>query len=67
MSYVTHFQHADDIVAHLDTVVPLLSAPLLSAKYMGFVAVASVTVYEVAIKDIFISFAKKAQGIRLFY
>jgi hypothetical protein len=31
---------------------------LLSAKYVGFVAVASVTVYEVAIKEIFITFAK---------
>ena len=58
MRYVVNFQHADDIVAHLNGVVSNLSDPLLSAKYAGFVAVASVTVYEVAIKEIFISFAR---------
>lgn len=58
MSYTANFQHADDIVAHLNTVIPTVKAPLLSAKYVGFVAVASVTVYEVAIKEIFIKFAK---------
>jgi hypothetical protein len=58
MTYVDHFQHADDIVAHLNTIMPTVTNPLLSAKYVGFVAVASVTVYEVAIKDIFITFAK---------
>lgn len=58
MPYVANFQHADDIVSHLNGVVPGLADPLLSAKYVGFVAVASVTVYEVAIKEIFIAFAK---------
>ena len=63
MTYVANFQHADDIVAHLNVVVPTVADPLLSAKYVGFVAVASVTVYEVAIKEIFISFAKKKHKI----
>jgi hypothetical protein len=58
MTYVANFQHADDIVAHLNIVVPTVADPLLSAKYVGFVAVASVTVYEVAIKEIFINFAR---------
>lgn len=58
MQYTVNFQHADDIVAHLNGVVPNLSDQLLSAKYAGFVAVASVTVYEVAIKEIFITFAR---------
>ena len=58
MDYTIHYQHADAIVSHLNTIVPALSDDLLKAKYAGFVAVAAATVYEVAIKDIFISFAK---------
>jgi hypothetical protein len=63
MSYIANFKHADDIVAHLNTVVPTITDPLLSAKYVGFVSIASVTVYEVAIKDIFISFGKNKHSI----
>lgn len=63
MSYIAHFKHADDIVAHLNTVVPTVTDPLLSAKYVGFVSIASVTVYEVTIKDIFITFAKNKHNI----
>lgn len=59
MSYATRFQHADDVVAHLNSIVPTLTDPLLTAKYVGFVSVAAVTVFEMAIKDIFISFAGK--------
>ena len=63
MTYVVNFRHADDVVAHLNDVVPTVKDPLLSAKYVGFVAVASVTVYEMAIKDIFITFAKKKHSV----
>lgn len=57
MAYLNRFQHADDVVAHLNGVVPMLADPLLAAKYVGFVSVAAVTVYEMAIKDIFVEFA----------
>jgi hypothetical protein len=57
-SYLSHFQHADDIITHLNSIVPTMTDPLLQAKYAGFVAVAAVTVFEIAIKDIFISFAR---------
>ena len=63
MPYVTHFQHADDVVAHLNGVVPLLKDPLLQMKYVGFVTVAAVTVYEMAIKEIFIDFARKKHKV----
>lgn len=56
MSYVDNFTHADELIAHLDTVVPGITTPLLQAKYTGFVSVAAVTVYELAIKEIFIGF-----------
>jgi RiboL-PSP-HEPN len=59
MAYQAHFAHADAIVAHLNGVVPTLGNPLLEAKYVGFITVAAVTVYELAIKEIFIEFAKK--------
>lgn len=59
MPYTSNFQHADDIVEHLNTIVPELTDPLLRIKYVGFVAVAAVTVYEMAIKSIFIDFAVK--------
>lgn len=63
MDYTIHYQHADAIVDHLNTIVPKISDDLLKAKYVGFVAIASATVYEVAIKDIFISFAKNEHEI----
>ena len=61
MSYSNCFQHADDVVSHLDGFVPNLavSSPLLSIKYVGFVAIAGVTVYELAIREIFSEFARR--------
>ena len=59
MAYSDHFIHADDIVNHLNIFVPTISDPLLTAKYVGFVSIAAVTVYELAVKDIFIEFARK--------
>ncbi len=63
MSYTDHFQHADDVISHLDTVMPTISDPLLTAKYIGFVSVAAVTVYEQALKEILIDFAKKKHKV----
>lgn len=63
MAYRTHFKHADDVVTHLNGVVPTITDPLLTVKYIGFVTVAAVTVYELAIKDIFIAFAKKKHKV----
>lgn len=59
MAYTDHFLHADDVVAHLNTIVPAITDPLLTAKYVGFVSIAAVTVFELALKEIFIEFAKK--------
>ncbi len=59
MAYPDHFLHADDVVAHLNTIVPTITNPLLTAKYVGFVSIAAVTVYELAVKDIFIEFARR--------
>jgi len=63
VTYSSHFQHADDIVNHLNDVVHEITDPLLKAKYVGFVSVAAVTVYELAIKEIFIAFARRKHRV----
>ncbi len=63
MAYFDHFAQADDIISHLNTIVPTVSNPLLVPKYVGFVSVSAVTVYELAIKEIFIEFARKKHNV----
>ncbi|WP_089725863.1 HEPN domain-containing protein [Candidatus Thiosymbion oneisti] len=63
MIYGSHFRHADDIVNHLNDIVPEITNPLLKAKYVGFVSVAAVTVYELAIKEILIEFARRKHQV----
>ena len=63
MSYTDNFSHADDLVAHLNTVVPSIGDPMLEAKYVGFLSVAAVTVYELAVKEIFVEFARKKHKV----
>lgn len=58
MAYRDHFVHADDVVDCLRVYVPTLDDPLKRIKFVGFVAVASVTVYEQAVKSIFIEFGE---------
>ena len=59
MAYRDQFQHADEVIAHLNIVIPAIENPLLTTKYCGFVAVVAVTVYELAIKEIFCDFARR--------
>ncbi|MDR0780257.1 MAG: hypothetical protein LBF16_06130 [Pseudomonadales bacterium] len=63
MAYVDHFRHADDVIAHLNGVVPALADPLLRVKYTGFVTVAAVTVFELAIKEIFCEFGRRKHKV----
>lgn len=58
-----NFDHADAIVAHLATLVSPALDPLITIKYAGFVAVAAVCVYEMAIKDIFVNFGMKKHPV----
>lgn len=59
MAYTDHFQAADDLVAHLNTVVPNISDPLLRAKYIGFLGISVVTVFELCVREVLIEFARK--------
>lgn len=59
-NYKTRFAHADDVVHSLNDIVGVVEKdPLIMQKYAGFVSVVGVTVYELALKDIFIDFAKR--------
>lgn len=63
MSYLDHFQLADDYIAHLDTVMDSIADPFIKSRYTGFLAVTAVTVYELAIKSIFVDFAEKKHKV----
>jgi hypothetical protein len=57
MTYQNHFKLADDFVSHVNIVVQGISDPFISSRYIGFISVSAVTVYELAIKEIFCTFA----------
>ncbi len=57
MAYQDHFRLVDDVSVHFDGTVGGIDAFLLS-RYVGFYAVASAAVIELALKEIVISFAK---------
>lgn len=63
MPYTTQFAHADAVMAHLAGLLPTLADPLLEQKYVGFASVAAATVFELAVKDIFIEFARKKHKV----
>jgi len=59
MPYTDRFKATDDLLAHLTTVMPSITDSAIKANYAGFLSVSAVTVYELAIKDIFIDFSSK--------
>jgi len=63
MNYERHFVIADDMINHLDSVINDISDPFISSRYIGFIAVSAVTVFELALKEIFIDFATKKNNV----
>ena len=63
MAYQSNFAHADEIIAHLGGLRGPALDPLFESKYVGFVTVACVTVFEMAIKEILVSFADKKHHV----
>lgn len=59
MAYSDHFAIADDFITHLDGVMDDMGDPFLQTRYLGFVVLSAVTVYELSIKEIFCTFAAK--------
>jgi hypothetical protein len=58
MPYTDRYQIADQLINHLQTVMPTITDPYLISRYTGMVAIVGVTSYELAVKDIFIEFAR---------
>ena len=46
-----------NIIAHISTFIGTITNGAILSSYAGFLSVSSVTVYELAIKDIFSNFA----------
>lgn len=63
MVYGERFELADEVVKHLDGAVASVQDDFITSRYVGFVAVSAVTVYEQAIKDIFIAFSSQKNGV----
>lgn len=63
MSYTDRFIATDNLISHLNTIVGTIADPAIQANYAGFLSVSSVTVYELAIKDIFNEFASKKNKV----
>jgi len=63
MPYQDHYALADGVITHLDTVMTGIADPFLQTRYVGFVSVTAVTVYELAIKEIFCEFGDKKHKV----
>jgi len=63
MAYTDRFIYTDKLVNHLGTIVNTITDSEIKVSYAGFLSVSAVTVYELAIKDIFIEFAMKQNKI----
>jgi len=59
VAYAAHFAIADNVITNLATVVAATPDPILVGQYTGFAAVSAVTVYELAIKEVFFDFAQR--------
>ena len=63
MSYENHFRLTDDLILHLNEVVASIADPFIATRYVGFVAIAGTTVYELAIRDILVEFSEEQHEI----
>ena len=63
MPYTARFIATDNLLIHLSTMIGTISDPAIQADYAGFLSVSGVTVFELAIKDIFIEFALKKNKV----
>lgn len=57
MAYIDRFIPTDNLIANLDPYLTTITDAAVLASYAGFLSVSSITVYELAIKDIFEGFA----------
>ena len=63
MPYSNRFISTDNLITHLSSVVSTITDAAVLANYAGFLSVSAVTVYELAIRDIFCDFASKKHTV----
>src|SRR5271169_3190355 len=63
MNYKDRFIATDNLVIHLSSAINNITDASILASYAGFLSVSAVTVYELAIKDIFSEFAIKKNKV----
>ncbi len=63
MPYTDRFISTDSLIVHLQTFVGAIADPVIQSYYAGFLSVSAVTVYELAIKDIFTEFAQNKNRV----
>jgi hypothetical protein len=63
MAYQDHFKIADEFIAHLDTALAPVADPFIRSRYVGLLAVSAVTVFELAVKEIFCTFGAKKHKV----
>ena len=59
MAYQDRFIATDNLIAHLTPIVSGITDSATKSIYAGFLSVSAITVYELAIKDIFSDFSSK--------
>ena len=59
MPYTDRFISTDNLITNLSPNIAIITNTAILASYAGFLSVSSITVYELAIKDIFSDFATK--------
>ncbi len=63
MAYADRFIPTDNLVAHLTPYLLTVHDAAILSSYAGFLSVSAITVYELAIKDIFNDFATKKHSV----
>jgi len=63
MPHSRYYKLAEPVISHLNEVMSSVTDPFISSRYVGLVAIASVTVYELCIKDIFSQFSSSKHKI----
>ena len=63
MLYTNRFIATDNLIIHLKPVVGAITDTSIKANYAGFLSVSAITVYELAIKDVFNEFAAKKNKV----
>lgn len=63
MPYTSRFALVEDYLSHLDPMMAGIADPFIQSRYLGFVLISAVTVYELAIKDIIYEFSDKKHAV----